>query len=133
MKNTLRTFAAVEITRPIRAHAVELIAALAGIGELKTGDYVVHERFGIECLIPDEEKRGKINAIIFEELCAGKFLDASRGFVIDAAHELSGRGAQAIVLACTELPLIVGQEDLDVPRFDTMTAHVEEGLDFLTG
>jgi aspartate racemase len=93
----------------------------------------LHERFGIECLIPDEEKRGKINAIIFEELCAGKFLDASRGFVIDAAHELSGRGAQAIVLACTELPLIVGQEDLDVPRFDTMAAHVEEGLDFLTG
>ena len=93
----------------------------------------LRDRFGIECLIPDEQKRGRINTIIFAELCAGKFLDASRGFVIDAAHELSARGAQGVVLACTELPLIVHQEDLDVPRFDTMTAHVEEALGFLTG
>ena len=92
----------------------------------------LRERFGIECLIPDEEKRGKINSIIFNELCEGRFLDASKRFVIDAARELSGRGAQAIVLACTELPLIVSQEDLAVARFDTMAAHVEEGVAFLT-
>jgi aspartate racemase len=92
----------------------------------------LRDRFGIECLIPDEEKRGKINSIIFNELCEGRFLDASKRFVIDAARELSGRGAQAIVLACTELPLIVHQEDLDVARYDTMAAHVEEGVAFLT-
>jgi aspartate racemase len=92
----------------------------------------LRERFGIECLIPDEEQRGKINSIIFSELCEGKFLDASHGFVVESARTLSARGAQGIVLACTELPLIVHQADLDVPRFDTMGAHAEEGIDFLT-
>jgi aspartate racemase len=93
----------------------------------------LRERFGIECLIPDEGQREKINSIIFTELCQGKFVDASRRFVIDAARELISRGAQGVVLACTELPLIVSQEDLSVARFDTMAVHAEAGVRFLTG
>lgn len=93
----------------------------------------LRERFGIECLIPDEEQRGKLNEIIFAELCQGKFVDASRRFVIDTARELISRGARGIVLACTELPLVVSQEDLAVARFDTMAAHAEAGVRFLTG
>jgi aspartate racemase len=122
------------VGRNIKAAGVRTVGLLGTRHSMEKDFYRLRlrERFGIECLIPDEEKRGKINSIIFGELCAGKFLDASRGFVIDAARELSARGAQAIVLACTELPLIVRQEDLDVPRFDTMTAHVEEGIGFLT-
>ncbi len=91
----------------------------------------LRERFGIECLIPVEEQREKINAIIFSELCEGRFIDASRRFVIDAARELIERGAQGIVLGCTELPLIVRQEDLPVPRFDTMAFHAEAGVRFI--
>ncbi len=92
----------------------------------------LRDRFGIECLIPDEAKREKINGIIFAELCQGKFVEASKRFVIDTAQELVARGAQAIVLACTELPLIVSPEDLSVARYDTMAAYVEEGVAFLT-
>jgi len=91
----------------------------------------LRERFGIESLIPPQEERVRINRIIFEELCQGKFLDESRAFVVGAARRLIERGAQAIVLGCTELPLIVHDEDLSVPRFDTMTAHVADGLRFL--
>jgi aspartate racemase len=122
------------VGRKISAAGVQTVGLLGTRHSMEKDFYRLRlrERFGIECLIPDEEKRGKINSIIFAELCAGKFLDASRDFVIGAARELSARGAQAIVLACTELPLIVSQDDLDVPRFDTMTAHVEEGIDFLT-
>ena len=93
----------------------------------------LRERFGIECLIPGESERGRINSIIFDELVSGRFLDDSRAFVIRAAGELAERGAQAIVLGCTELPLIVRQEDLSVPRFDTMAVHAEEGVRFLLG
>ena len=93
----------------------------------------LRERFGIESLIPPETDRVRINRIIFEELCQGKFLDESRRFVLRAAEELIQRGAQAIVLGCTELPLIVHDNDLSVPRFDTMAAHVGEGLAFLLG
>ncbi len=91
------------------------------------------ERFGIESLIPAEEERAKINAIIFTELCEGKFLDASRAFVREEARRLAARGAQGIILGCTELPLIVQQEDLTVPRIDSMDAHVEAGVRFLVG
>jgi aspartate racemase len=91
----------------------------------------LRERFGIESLIPDEPRRARINGIIFDELCAGSFLEESRCFVREAAAELVGRGARGIVLGCTELPLIVRQEDLSVPRFDTMAAHAEAGVRFL--
>jgi aspartate racemase len=93
----------------------------------------LRDGFGIECLIPGEAGRKKINEIIFDELVSGKFLDDSRAFVISAAGALVRRGAQAIVLGCTELPLIVKQEDLAVPRFDTMASHAEEGVRFLLG
>lgn len=91
----------------------------------------LREKFGIECLIPGESERGRINSIIFDELVSGKFRDESRAYVIGAAGELVRRGAEAIVLGCTELPLIVQQEDLAVPRFDTMASHAEEGVRFL--
>jgi aspartate racemase len=93
----------------------------------------LRQRFGIESLIPAEDERARINSIIFDELCRGKFLDASRAFVLEAARGLVERGAQGIVLGCTELPLIVHPEDLSVPRFDTMAAHAEDGVGFLLG
>jgi aspartate racemase len=93
----------------------------------------LRQKFGIESLIPDENQRGRINAIIFDELCQGKFLDESRAFVLEAARGLVDRGAQGIVLGCTELPLIVHPEDLSVARFDTMQAHAEDGVRFLLG
>jgi aspartate racemase len=122
------------VGKAIKAAGVRTIGLLGTRHSMEKDFYRVRlrERFGIESLIPDEETRGKINRIIFSELCEGKFLDASRVFLSDTACGLSARGAQAIVLACTELPLMVRQEDLDVPRFDTMNAHVEEGIGFLT-
>lgn len=88
--------------------------------------------FGIECLIPEQAQRARIDAIIFGELCQGVFLEPSRRYVVEAARDLIGRGARGIVLACTELPLVVQQEDLAVPRFDTMAIHAEQGVRFLT-
>ncbi len=93
----------------------------------------LQQQFGIESMIPPKNQRDRINAIIFDELCQGRILDASRAFVLEAAEDLVGRGAQGIVLGCTELPLIVRPEDLPVARFDTMAAHAEDGVRFLLG
>jgi aspartate racemase len=93
----------------------------------------LRRRFGIECLIPEEAQWEKIHGIIFRELCEGKLLDESRRYVLEAAAGLVARGAEGIVLGCTELPLIVRQEDLPVARFDTMAAHAEAGVRFLVG
>jgi aspartate racemase len=89
------------------------------------------ERFGVETLVPDEEERLRIDRIIFDELCAARFVEESRRYVIDAAHRLVDRGAAGIVLGCTELPLIVKAEDLPVRRFDTLAFHASAAVDFL--
>jgi aspartate racemase len=123
------------VGKDIATHALRTVGLLGTRYSMEKDFYRLRlrERFGTECLIPPEEQRTKIDAIIFKELCAGRFLDASRRYVIDAAQELVTRGAQGIVLGCTELPLIVKQEDLTVPRFDTMAAHAEAGVRFLLG
>ena len=119
----------------IKARSLRTVGLLGTKYSMEKDFYRVRlsERFGIECLIPAEDQRERINAIIFKELCEGRFLDASRRYVLEAAQGLVARGAQGIVLACTELPLIVRQEDLSVARFDTMASHVERGVRFLLG
>ncbi len=117
----------------IRAASVKRIGLLGTRYSMEKDFYRarLRERFGVESLIPDAPRRQRINAIIFDELCARQFLDSSRTYVLEAAAELVARGAEGIVLGCTELPLIVTQEDLSVPRFDTMAAHAEAGVRFL--
>ena len=123
------------VGRKIAAAKVRTVGLMGTRYSMEKDFYRVRlrEKFGIECLIPEEAERGKINSIIFDELVSGKFLDDSRACVIAAAGGLVRRGAQAIVLGCTELPLIVQQEDLAVPRFDTMASHAEDGVRFLLG
>jgi aspartate racemase len=117
------------------AKSLETIGLLGTRYSMEKDFYRVRlrQKFGIESLIPPEDQRARINAIIFDELCRGRFDEESRSFVIDSARGLIQRGAQAVVLGCTELPLIVHDEDLSVPRFDTMAAHAEDGVRFLLG
>jgi aspartate racemase len=123
------------VGRKIAAAAVRTVGLMGTRYSMEKEFYRVRlrEKYGIECLIPEESERGRINSIIFDELVSGKFVDESRAFVISAAGDLVRRGAEAIVLGCTELPLIVRQEDLSVPRFDTTASHAEEGVRFLLG
>jgi aspartate racemase len=121
------------VGRQIAAHSMRTVGLLGTRYSMEKEFYRVRlrERFGIECLIPGEAQRERINRIIFNELCEGRFLEDSRRFVITCARELAQRGAMGIVLGCTELPLIVRQEDIPVVRFDTMAAHAEAGVQFL--
>jgi aspartate racemase len=91
------------------------------------------ERHGIESLIPAAPERERINAIIFDELCAGRFLDASKRFLLGVVDSLAAQGSQSVVLGCTELPLVIRQADAQLPVLDTMSAHVQACLDFLLG
>ncbi|MGQ9652155.1 MAG: aspartate/glutamate racemase family protein [Phycisphaerae bacterium] len=61
--------------------------------------------------VPEPEKRNELDRIIFEELLLGKFLDASRRYMIAVIERLRRSGCDAVVLACTEIPLLVGRED----------------------
>ncbi|MEN8613945.1 aspartate/glutamate racemase family protein [Dehalogenimonas sp. THU2] len=82
------------------------------------------EKFGIEVLVPDANEQQIINSIIYDELCRGCIQDASRWACQLIIENLVSRGAEGIVLACTELPLLIKQSDVMVPVFDTSRLHV---------
>jgi aspartate racemase len=85
--------------------------------------------FGIEVLIPDEAERQAIHGILYNELCLGAVKDASREVFRKIIGGLESRGAQGIVLGCTEIPLIVKQKDYGLPLFDTTDLHARAAVD----
>jgi aspartate racemase len=87
------------------------------------------DRFGLEVLVPDDADRATVHRIIYEELVAGKVLPASRAAYREVIARLVARGAEAIILGCTEIMLLVKPEDSAVPLFDTTTLHALAAVD----
>ncbi|MFK4763694.1 aspartate/glutamate racemase family protein [Desulfobaculum sp. SPO524] len=85
---------------------------------------------GVEVCVPGEAERKEINRIIFEELVKGELRDDSRATYLEAISRLKDNGAQAVVLGCTEIPLLVGPEHTDVPLLDTTRLHALAAVEF---
>lgn len=77
------------------------------------------QKFGISCEIPDPEDRERINTIIFKELVNGIFRDDSRVYLNKVIQKLKDRGCEAVVLGCTEIPLLVDPDDCPLPTLDS--------------
>ena len=92
---------------------------------------VLSER-GIEAVIPDSEQREQINTLIFAELVKGNLKSSTREYFRSAVAELASRGCDAVVMGCTEIPLILAPEDVEVPLLDSTRllakAALEEAL-----
>lgn len=88
------------------------------------------EKFGLSILIPSNETRGIVNEVIFNELCHGVINPSSRDRFKEVVHELVGRGAEGIILGCTEIPLLIKEGDSPVPLFDTTRLHALKAVDF---
>ena len=69
-----------------------------------------------------------VHRVIYDELVFGKILKESRDTFVDIISDLAARGAQGVILGCTEIPLLVGQENAAVPVFDTTQIHAEEAV-----
>ncbi len=87
------------------------------------------EQKGIEVVVPDDAGRKIVNDVIYDELCHGKIIDKSREDYRTVMADLAQRGAQGIILGCTEITLLVGQKDSPVPLFDTTRIHVDRALE----
>ncbi|MEL6375174.1 MAG: aspartate/glutamate racemase family protein [Pseudomonadota bacterium] len=85
---------------------------------------------GVEVIVPDEAARAQLHRIIFDELCAGHIADASRARMQAMIAELDSEGATAIALACTEIMLLISQEDSPLPLFDTTALHCAAAVEF---
>lgn len=81
------------------------------------------EHHGLHVIVPDAEDRETIHRIIYEELCLGQVLPESRSEYRRIMESLASQGAEAIILGCTEISLLVGPQDSRVPLFDTTAMH----------
>lgn len=91
---------------------------------------VLKEKCDIDVIIPDENEREIIHKIIYHELCEGIINDTSKEKYIKIINNLALKGAQGVVLGCTEIPLLIKQEDVNIPVFDTTTIHAISAVEY---
>lgn len=86
------------------------------------------EANGINVLIPDKDEIERINSVIYEELCVGTIKQTSKEYYKKVIKNLVDRGAEGIILGCTEIGLLVKPEDSVIPLFDTTVIHAIEAV-----
>src|SRR5687767_11207503 len=93
----------------------------------------LRELHGLDVLVPDEPDRRIVHEVIYEELCVGIVADRSRAEYRRIIAALADRGAEGILLGCTEIDLLVGPQDSPVPVFDTTRLHAQRAVDLALG
>lgn len=89
----------------------------------------LRERHGLQVLVPEAQDRDIIHRVIYEELCLGKVRDASRSKYRRIIAQLAERGAEGIILGCTEISLLMGPQDAALPLFDTTGIHARKAAE----
>lgn len=119
------------------AHAIQA-AGIRRVGLLGTAftmeqDFYrgrLTDKFGLDVLIPDADERAVVHRVIYEELVLGIVKDESRAAYQRIIDHLITRGAEGIILGCTEIMLLIAPEDCPVPSFDTTTLHAIAAADY---
>ena len=86
---------------------------------------------GLQVLIPETDARAEVHRIIYEELCQGQLIGSSRQYYQQVIQDLANKGAEGIILGCTEIGLLIQQADSPIPVFDTTAIHAAAAVDFL--
>jgi len=109
----------------IRAHGFARIGLLGTRFTMEQDFYRqrLAERHGLEVLVPEADERDIVHRVIYDELCQGEIREESRAQYRGVMASLVARGAQGIILGCTEIGLLVGEGDASVPLFDTAALH----------
>ncbi len=84
---------------------------------------------GIAVVVPDGAGRDLVDRVVFDEITRGRFLDSSRAAYVEVMRDLADRGADAVVLACTEIGLLVSPEQAPLPVIDSAIAHADLMVD----
>lgn len=88
------------------------------------------EKFGLDVIVPNEVERLAIHDIIYQELCLGMIKEESKQTYLKIINNLKLQGAEAIILGCTEITLLISQDDCSIPVYDTTRIHAESAIDF---
>jgi aspartate racemase len=93
----------------------------------------LREKFGLDVVIPDEADRTLVHQIIYDELCVGRVTETSRQAFVDVARRLAARGADCLILGCTEVGMLLDENNAPLPIFDTALIHADAAVDFALG
>jgi len=115
----------------VRAQQLRTVGLLATAYTMEQDFYIgrLRDTHGLNVLVPNAKDRRLVHDVIYDELCLGVIRDSSREEYRRIMLELSKRGAQGILLGCTEIDLLVGAEDAPVSVFDTTRLHVQKAVD----
>ncbi|MBK3662158.1 aspartate/glutamate racemase family protein [Bradyrhizobium diazoefficiens] len=118
----------------IRARGYRRVGLLGTIFTMEEDFYIDRLRaHDLDVRIPTADERADVNRIIYDELCLGIVTEASRRRYQGVMAALVGRGAECIILGCTEITMLVGAADTSVETFDTTAIHAEAAADFAIG
>jgi aspartate racemase len=90
-------------------------------------------KHGLEVIVPDADSREIVHGVIYDELCLGRILEESKSALLRIIDDLGAKGAQGVILGCTELPLLIGPQDSPVPTFDTTALHARKAVTMALG
>jgi len=93
----------------------------------------LREKFGLDVITPDEPDRALVHGIIYDELCVGRVNDTSRAAYVDVARRLAAKGADCLVLGCTEVGMLLNDGNSPIPIFDTALIHADAAVSFALG
>lgn len=116
----------------IRAAGIKRVGLIGSIHTMEKGGIIsdrLRDKFDIACIVPEEETRAGVHRVIIQELVCGKFLESSRALYREVIAGLVARGAEGIIMGCTEIPLLLKPEDSAVPMFDTTQLHAMAAVD----
>jgi aspartate racemase len=111
---------------------------LSKVGLLGTG-FTMQQAFykgrlaehGIDVLIPEQQQIQLVHSVIYDELCLGIITPESKKAYLDIVHDLASRGAEAVILGCTEIGLLIQPSDTTVALYDTTKIHADAALEFM--
>jgi len=115
-------------------------AGITTVGLLATGFTMSQDFYrnrlqshGLTVLVPSTEDQAMVHRVIYDELCLGVVRDESRAAYVEVVDRLVAQGAEGVILGCTEIEMLIGPDDLDVPSFPTTRIHIEAALDAALG
>jgi len=119
----------------VHAAGIGRVGLLATAYTMEQDFYVgrLRDQHRLDVLLPEAADRRIVHDVIYDELCVGVVAPESREEYRRIMRELAGRGAEGILLGCTEIDLLVTQDDSPVPVFDTTRLHAQRAVDLALG
>ena len=116
----------------IKANSLKKVGLLGTIFTMEQSFYKerLTNKHGLEVIVPAEEERHAVNRVIYDELCRGQVKPSSKEMFCGIMHNLVANGAEGIILGCTEIGLLVDQQDVRIPLFDTTRIHAQAAAQF---